>query len=225
VSGNRGFKSEFGREPLSSIFGKFTSCGRDLGSSCLDSVVGCCANSLIVPRRLGLATWSDDSGCPDNGSKINDRDLASTASSSPSVNSVPTRLPSRPSRAISTASPIRDSSTSGSYSVTWQRMLSNIHQIPSLRAVATTVLDEGTTKKIQTLNDKVVDLSRTDTALASALPRPGHSAEKLIRCTSRNRLVGRHYAEAVDDFYPGYAHTFTTIVKREHVAPGNSGII
>jgi hypothetical protein len=60
-------------------------------------------------------------------------DLASTAFSSPTVNSVPTRLPSRPSRAILTASPIRDSRTSGSYSVTWQRMLSNIHQILSLR--------------------------------------------------------------------------------------------
>jgi len=46
--------------------------------------------------------WSEDSGCPDNGSKINGLDLASTAFSSPSVNSVPTRLPSRPSRAIST---------------------------------------------------------------------------------------------------------------------------
>src|SRR5246127_5532332 len=86
----------------------------------------------MVPRRLRLVTCSDDSGCPDNGSKISGLDLASTAFSSPSVNSVPTRLPSRPSRAISTASPIKDSRTSGSYSVTWQRMLSNIHQILSL---------------------------------------------------------------------------------------------
>src|SRR6266436_2435716 len=108
----------------------------------------------MVPRRLRLVTWSADSGCPDNGSKINGLDLASTAFSSPSVNSVPTRLPSRPSRAISTASPIRDSRTSGSYSVIWQRMLSNIHQILSLRAVATFVLDEEITKKIQALNDK-----------------------------------------------------------------------
>src|SRR6266581_8311363 len=90
-----------------------------------------CANSLMVPRRLRLATCREDSGCPSNGSKINGLDLASTAFSSPSVNSVPTRLPSRPSRAISTASPISDSRTSGSYSVTWQRMLSNIHQLLS----------------------------------------------------------------------------------------------
>jgi hypothetical protein len=107
-------------------------------------------------------TWSDDSGCPDNGSKINGLDFASTAFSSPSVNSVPTRRPSRPSRAISTASPIRDSRTSGSYSVIWQRMLSNIHQIPSLEVDATyysemySVLDEGTTKKIQALKDKCI---------------------------------------------------------------------
>src|SRR5580693_1830866 len=91
------------------------------------------ANSLMVPRRLGLLMWRTDSGCPNNGSKINDLDLASTASSSPSVNSVPTRLPSRPSRAISTARPMRDSRTSGSYSVTWQRILSNIHQTPPAR--------------------------------------------------------------------------------------------
>jgi hypothetical protein len=38
--------------------------------------------------------------------------------------------------------------------------------------VTTTVLDEGTTKKIQALNDKGVDLSHTDTALGSSLPRP-----------------------------------------------------
>src|SRR4029077_12779746 len=108
----------------------------------------------MVPRRLRLVTWSDDSGCPDNGSKINGLDFASTALSSPSVNSVPTRLPSRPSRAISTASPIRDSRTSGSYSVIWQRMLSNIYRIPSLRVVTTCVLDERMTKKIQGLYDK-----------------------------------------------------------------------
>jgi hypothetical protein len=30
-------------------------------------------------------------------------------------------------------------------------------------------LDEGTTKKIQALNDKEVDFSRTDTALGAAL--------------------------------------------------------
>src|ERR1700756_1268111 len=71
----------------------------------------------------------DMSRSPNNGSKINALDLASTAFSSPSVNRVPTRLPSRLSRAISTASPIRDSRASGSYSVTWQRMLSNIHQL------------------------------------------------------------------------------------------------
>src|SRR5581483_6399957 len=87
----------------------------------------------MVPRRLRLRTWSADSGCPESGSKINGRDLARTAFSSPSVNSVPTRLPSRPSRAISTASPIKDSSTSGSYWVTWQRMLSNILQLPSVQ--------------------------------------------------------------------------------------------
>src|SRR5579863_7814302 len=111
----------------------------------------------MVPRRLRLVRWSEDSGCPDNGSKINGLDLASTAFSSPSVNNVPTRLPSRPSRAISTASPIRDSRTSASYSVTWQRMLSNIHQTPSLWIAAThythTVLDEAITRKIQALND------------------------------------------------------------------------
>src|ERR1700735_198735 len=116
----------------------------------------------MVPRRLRLVIWSEDSGCPDNGSKINDLDLASTAFSSPSVNSVPTRLPSRPSRAISTASPIRDSRTLGSYSVTWQRMLSNIHQTPSLRVDATwksemlSALDERTTKKIQALQYKCI---------------------------------------------------------------------
>jgi len=54
------------------------------------------ANSLMVPRRLRLATWREDSGWPSNGSKIKARDLASTASSSPSVNNVPMRLPSRP---------------------------------------------------------------------------------------------------------------------------------
>jgi hypothetical protein len=47
-----------------------------------------------VARRLRM---------PNNGSKINSLDLASTAFSSPSVNGVPTRLPPRPSRAISTA--------------------------------------------------------------------------------------------------------------------------
>src|SRR6201987_5354028 len=122
-----------------------------------------CANSLMVPRRLRLVTCSDDSGCPDNGSKINGLDLASTAFSSPSVNRVPTRLPSRPSRAISTASPIRDSSTSGSYFVTWQRMLSNIHQplspgthhLPHKHVHS--VLDEGIAKKIQSLNDKCLN--------------------------------------------------------------------
>src|SRR4029077_8314201 len=121
-----------------------------------------CANSLIVPRRLGLVTWSDDSGCPANGSKINGLDRASTAFSSPSVNSVPTRLPSRPSRAISTASPIRNSRTSGSYSVTWQRMLSNIHQIRSFGINVTyysemhSDFDEATIKKIQALKDKCI---------------------------------------------------------------------
>src|SRR5690349_17685544 len=100
----------------------------------------------MVPRRLRLVTWSDDSGCPDNGSKIKTLDLASTAFSSPRVNSVPIRLPSRPSRPISTARPIRDSSTSGSYSVIWQRMLSNIHQIPSLRGDATFALDEAASR-------------------------------------------------------------------------------
>src|ERR1700722_11911353 len=87
----------------------------------------------MVPRRLRLVTCREDSGCPNNGSKINGRDRASTASSSPSVNSVPIRLPSLPSRAISTASPISGSSTSGSYSVTSQRRLSNIHRAPDLR--------------------------------------------------------------------------------------------
>ncbi len=58
-------------------------------------------------------------------------DLARTASSSPRVNSVPIRLPSRPSRAISTASSIKGSKTSGSYSVTWQRMLSNTATLPT----------------------------------------------------------------------------------------------
>src|SRR5712675_1599192 len=111
----------------------------------------------MVPRRLRLVTWSDDSGCPDNGSKINGLDFASTALSSPSVNSVPTRLPSRPSRAISTASPIRDSRMSGSYSVSWQRMLSNIHRIRSFGVDVTyysemhSDFDEGTIKKIQAL--------------------------------------------------------------------------
>jgi hypothetical protein len=52
-----------------------------------------------VPRRLRLVTWRKESGCPNKGSKINGLDLASTAFSSPSVNSVPTRRPSRPSRA------------------------------------------------------------------------------------------------------------------------------
>jgi hypothetical protein len=60
---------------------------------------------LDCPRRLRLVTWREDSGCPNNGSKINGLDLESTASSSPSVNSVPTRLPARPSRAISTGQP------------------------------------------------------------------------------------------------------------------------
>jgi hypothetical protein len=32
-----------------------------------------------------MVTWSDDSGCPDNGSNINGLDFASTALSSPSV--------------------------------------------------------------------------------------------------------------------------------------------
>ena len=44
----------------------------------------------------------------------------------PSANNVPTRRPARPSRASSTASPIIGSRTSGPYSVTSQRMLSNI---------------------------------------------------------------------------------------------------
>jgi hypothetical protein len=48
-------------------------------------------------------------------------------------------------------------------------MLSNIHQIPSLRVDATSALDEGTTKKIQALNDKGGRFSCTDTALGSAL--------------------------------------------------------
>ncbi len=42
--------------------------------------------------------------------------------------------------------------------MTWQRMLSNIHQTPYLWLDATyythTVLDEGITEKIQALNDK-----------------------------------------------------------------------
>jgi hypothetical protein len=47
--------------------------------------------------------------------------------------------------------------------VTWQRMLSNIHQIPSLRVDAThyththSALDEGINKKIQALNDKCMN--------------------------------------------------------------------
>ena len=45
--------------------------------------------------------------------------------------------------------------------MTWQRMLSNIHQIPSRRIDATyythTTLDEGITKKIQPLNDKCMN--------------------------------------------------------------------
>src|SRR5438270_10180388 len=83
----------------------------------------------MVPRRLRSVICRADSEWPNNGSKINDLDLASTAFSSPSINNVPTRFPSRPSRAIATASSIRDSRTSGSYSVIWQRILSNIYQL------------------------------------------------------------------------------------------------
>jgi hypothetical protein len=36
-------------------------------------------NSLMVPRRLRLVMWREDSGCPINGSTISGRDLASTA--------------------------------------------------------------------------------------------------------------------------------------------------
>src|ERR1700746_76644 len=106
----------------------------------------------MVPRRLRLVWCREDLGCSDNGSKISGLDLASTAFSSPNVIRVPTRLPSRPSRAISTASSISDSRTSGSYSVTWQRMLSNIHQAPFLELrtlYPSRSLDEEIPKKIQ----------------------------------------------------------------------------
>ena len=50
--------------------------------------------------------------CPANGSRISGREWVITASASPSVNSVPTRRPSRPSRAISMASSSSEFSTS-----------------------------------------------------------------------------------------------------------------
>ena len=63
-----------------------------------------CANSFKVPRRSGSSMWRRLSGWPASGLRIRERDFARTASSSPSVNNVPMRRPSRPSRAISTAS-------------------------------------------------------------------------------------------------------------------------
>ena len=95
-------------------------------SSLTTNAPSSCASSLIVPRNPGSLKCREDSGCPSNGSRINARERARTSCWSPSVKRVPMRRPSRPSRAISTASSISDSSTSGSYSVTWQMMLSNI---------------------------------------------------------------------------------------------------
>src|SRR5581483_899608 len=46
-------------------------------------------------------------GCPAKGLRMSGRDQAMTASASPSVNSVPIRRPSLPSRAISTANSSR----------------------------------------------------------------------------------------------------------------------
>jgi hypothetical protein len=43
-----------------------------------------CNDSLTVPRKSRLVSWGEDSGAPDNGSKINGLDLASPAFSTPS---------------------------------------------------------------------------------------------------------------------------------------------
>src|SRR5690348_2363007 len=85
-----------------------------------------CASSLIVPRRFAFEIERRSFGCPASGSRISGRDRSRTACSSPNVNNVPMRRPSRPSRAISTASSMSGPKISGSYSLTWQRMLSNI---------------------------------------------------------------------------------------------------
>ena len=56
---------------------------------------------------------------PANGSRMSARDAASTASALPTVNNVPIRRPSRPSRAISSASSRTDSRTAGSHQGIW----------------------------------------------------------------------------------------------------------
>ena len=142
----------------------------------------------MVPRRLRLVTCREASACPNKGSKINARDLASTAFSSPSVNSVPMRLPSRPSRAISTARLIRDSRTSGSYSLTWQRILSNIRRTPvsgrrhRYKAQMHSALDERSSTKFQVLETlgTIYDTAQQVIVLAESVRNTAHQRRRTI---------------------------------------------
>jgi hypothetical protein len=74
-----------------------------------------CASSLIVPRTSGSVICVRAGAWPASGSRMSGRDAASTASTLPTVNNVPIRRPSRPSRAISSASSRADSRTAGSH--------------------------------------------------------------------------------------------------------------
>jgi alkanesulfonate monooxygenase SsuD/methylene tetrahydromethanopterin reductase-like flavin-dependent oxidoreductase (luciferase family) len=49
--------------------------------------------------------------------------------------------------------------------------------------------------------------------------RAGHAAEKLIVGLHAIGLLGDHYAGSCNDFYPGYAHTFTEIGKERGWPP------
>ena len=53
--------------------------------------------------------------------------------------------------------------------------------------------------------------------------RAGHSAEKLIVGLHAIGFLGDTTQEAAEDFYPGYAHTFTTIGKERATNPYLAG--
>ena len=59
----------------------------------------------------------------------------------------------------------------------------------------------------------LVDLAR------EAGRRPGHSGEKLIVGLHAIGFLGDTTQQATDDFYPGYAHTFTEIGKERRWPP------
>src|SRR5918995_4645460 len=89
------------------------------------------ASSFMVSRISGFSICLLSSGCACKGSRIKGLDLFITSPESPTTKSVPILRPSRPSRAISTASETVCFSTAALTWRFWEQISSNICAFPT----------------------------------------------------------------------------------------------